>query len=249
MASPPKRLGLPWRYAIGCIDNLDLILRAEVIWSKPTGSPNRSPTACVGAMNSGSCSRRNPLLRGRRRDSGTIAPGTAERLRRATAFGRLTPRAVEGELHAADGGPTSTNPLGPGLRLDDPHPNPSKVPDWLGVDHFAAYPQEWPRRIILGWSPSGICRTGTAASGGEGVRRRPRVGGRSPNNDDNNAKVTARMPVGGRRATITGYACDCPTPPHHPPAVVLDPFGHRHHRNGRPRLLGRYPVPTSQPIT
>ncbi len=34
---------------------------------------------------------------------------------------------------------------------------PLKVPDWLGVDHFAAYPQEWPRRIILGWSPSGIC--------------------------------------------------------------------------------------------
>ncbi|MEK9724720.1 MAG: site-specific DNA-methyltransferase, partial [Rhodospirillaceae bacterium] len=32
-------MGLPWRYAIGCIDNLGLILRAEVVWSKPNGLP------------------------------------------------------------------------------------------------------------------------------------------------------------------------------------------------------------------
>jgi len=30
---------------------------------------------------------------------------------------------------------------------------PLKVPDDLGVDHFAAFPQEWPRRLILGWCP------------------------------------------------------------------------------------------------
>lgn len=31
------------------------------------------------------------------------------------------------------------------------------------VDHFAAFPTEWPRRIILGWAPNGICtvRQGT----------------------------------------------------------------------------------------
>ena len=33
---PAKSLmGLPWRYAIGCIDQLGLILRAEIVWSKP----------------------------------------------------------------------------------------------------------------------------------------------------------------------------------------------------------------------
>jgi hypothetical protein len=32
-------LGLPWRYAIGCMDRLGLILRAEVIWAKPNGLP------------------------------------------------------------------------------------------------------------------------------------------------------------------------------------------------------------------
>lgn len=34
---------------------------------------------------------------------------------------------------------------------------PLRVPDRLGVDHFAAFPTEWPRRLILGWSPPGIC--------------------------------------------------------------------------------------------
>lgn len=32
-------LGVPWRYAIRCIDDLGLILRAEVVWSKPNGLP------------------------------------------------------------------------------------------------------------------------------------------------------------------------------------------------------------------
>jgi hypothetical protein len=32
---------------------------------------------------------------------------------------------------------------------------PLTVPDHLGVDHFAAFPPELIRRIILGWSPRG----------------------------------------------------------------------------------------------
>lgn len=30
---------------------------------------------------------------------------------------------------------------------------PLKVPLELGVDHFAAFPMEWPRRIITAWCP------------------------------------------------------------------------------------------------
>jgi DNA modification methylase len=38
--APPKSLmGLPWRYAIGCMDRLGLILRAEIIWEKVNGLP------------------------------------------------------------------------------------------------------------------------------------------------------------------------------------------------------------------
>lgn len=37
---PNKTLvGIPWRYALRCIDELGLILRAEVIWAKPNGMP------------------------------------------------------------------------------------------------------------------------------------------------------------------------------------------------------------------
>ena len=32
-------LGLPWRYATACCDQLGLILRAEIIWAKPNGLP------------------------------------------------------------------------------------------------------------------------------------------------------------------------------------------------------------------
>ena len=40
---PPVRslAGLPWRYAFGCTDRLGLVLRAEVVWEKATGLPER----------------------------------------------------------------------------------------------------------------------------------------------------------------------------------------------------------------
>src|SRR5699024_8495545 len=61
------------------------------------------------------------------------------------------------------------NPLGklPGSVWTIPT-EPLRVPEELGIDHFAAFPTEWPRRIIQGWSPEHIC---TAC--GEG--RRPVV--------------------------------------------------------------------------
>ncbi len=36
---PKSLIGLPWRYALACVDDLGLILRAEVIWSKPNAMP------------------------------------------------------------------------------------------------------------------------------------------------------------------------------------------------------------------
>src|SRR5262249_21033560 len=63
------------------------------------------------------------------------------------------------------------NPLGklPGSVWSIPS-EPLQVPPHLGVDHFAAYPTGWPERLILGWSPSGIC-----VGCGEG--RRPVIAG------------------------------------------------------------------------
>ena len=64
------------------------------------------------------------------------------------------------------------NPLGklPGSVWEIPS-QPLSVPAHLGVDHFAAFPMELPRRVILGWSPPGVCTEcgeGTAPGHGEG---------------------------------------------------------------------------------
>lgn len=140
------------------------------------------------------------------------------------------------------------NPLGklPGSVWTIPS-EPLKVPDWLGVDHFAAFPQEWPRRIILGWSPSGIC-----VECGQG--RRPVVEKalehvnhsalKSATADGGAARAMTNVKnVARESATITGYACDCdqPTAPTRP-AVVLDPFGGTGTVAMVARALGRFGV-------
>ena len=128
---------------------------------------------------------------------------------------------------------------------------PLRVPDWLGVDHFAAFPQELPRRLILGWSPPGIC---TAC--GEGRRpivEREKVGGRIRTHADTPAIGAGRKPSGHMapgalskfttEATITGYACACPdTSAPTRPSVILDPFGGTGTVAMVARALGRYPV-------
>ena len=39
-------LGLPWRYALACMDELGLILRRDIIWSKPNGLPESVTDRC-----------------------------------------------------------------------------------------------------------------------------------------------------------------------------------------------------------
>lgn len=160
---PTKSLmGIPWRYAIRCIDELGLILRAEVIWSKPNGLPE-SVTDRVrrshetwfhftvrpryfSAVDEIREPHKYPDDTRHLRNIGTdYAPG---------ASGYIN-------------GPA--NPLGklPGS-VWTIATEPLTVPESLGIDHFAAFPSEWPRRIITGWSPREVC---TAC--GEG--RRPVV--------------------------------------------------------------------------
>lgn len=226
-------VGLPWRYALRCIDDLGLILRAEVIWAKPNGLPE-SVTDRV---------RRSHetwfhLVKQPRYFSAVdeIREQHAEPNGRP-GYGRKRPPAPGGNRgphvgrlsHAAhrDMGQSDLGKL-PGSVWEIPT-EPLIVPEHLGVDHFAAFPTEWPRRIILGWSPSGIC---TAC--GEG--RRPV--GTSTLTVDRGGRQTQRgvSAVGGgangqtlgreRFVTLTGEACACPdtTAPIRP-AVVVDPCG------------------------
>ncbi len=180
--APAKSLiGVPWRYAIRCIDDLGLILRAEVIWSKRNGLPEsvkdrvrrsheqwfhftlepryfsavdaiREPHAPSTLARTGS--RRSNV----RAASGSGASGSANQ----------AGKTYQDALH----------PLGklPGSVWTIPT-QPLKVPADLGVDHFAAFPMEWPTRIIAAWSPPGgvvldpFGGTGTTAMCAEALGR------------------------------------------------------------------------------
>jgi DNA modification methylase len=224
--APPKSLiGVPWRYAIRCIDDLGLILRAEVIWSKPNGLPE-SVTDRVRRSHetwfhftkmpryySAVDEIREPL----------VYPADGDRAR----AGKRALGVIDGQ--GAAGNTSGSNPLGklPGSVWTIPT-QPLTVPASLGIDHFAAFPMEWPRRIIRGWSPAGVC-----VACGEG--RRPVVDKTTTGKDNSYAPDRARSTVDVKTwkamkaehpDTITGYACDCPdTTAPTTPGVVLDPFG------------------------
>jgi hypothetical protein len=227
--APAKSLrGLPWRYTIRCIDDLGLILRAEVIWSKPNGLPEsvtdrvrRSHEQWFHLVKSPRYFSAVDAIREEHTGPWNCGPGAG----RKAAAGRL-------------------DTLNAGLSTSGPHPlgklpgsvwtvatQPLTVPAELGVDHFAAFPMEWPRRIVLGWSPAGIC---TAC--GEGRRPAASVGEHQQAGHGGNYAATAygagNHGTGGSTLrtialrTITGEACACPdTSAPTRPSVVVDPFG------------------------
>jgi DNA modification methylase len=154
-ARPKSLLGLPWRYALGCIDDLGLILRAEIVWSKPNGLPES-----VRDRVRRSHEQWFHLVKEPRYFAGVDevrephvvpfhAPGNKSFAKERNDGDRLT------EVWG--------NPLGklPGSVWTIPT-EPLAIPEWAKEkldlpDHFAAFPTEWPRRFVLGWSPSGIC--------------------------------------------------------------------------------------------
>lgn len=219
--------GLPWRYALLCIDDLGLILRAEVIWAKPNGMPESVTDRVRRAHEHWFHFVKQPRYyaavdeireahTGQDRGRGTGGYGGANGLR---PHGFTSMRHQLGKL--------------PGSVWEVPT-QPLKVPAHLDVDHFAAFPMEFPRRIILGWSPPAICtrcRQGRRplvektylASAEDRKRRMGKVG--TPDTTGLNPQGNGS---GGRdmRATITGYACACPDATAATvPAIVLDPFG------------------------
>lgn len=227
-------LGIPWRYALACIDDLGLILRAEVIWSKPNGLPE-SVTDRVRRSHE-------------QWFHFTLQPryfSAVDHIREAHAevsLKRAMPhRANVGRAHEGTHEIAMTkacNPLGklPGS-VWEIATQPLRVPDDLGIDHFAAFPMEWPRRIIQGWSPSGVCvacsegrrplversRQANLVSGRTDLHRGPGSQANNPTAPKAGVWVNGAPPTD---VTITGEVCACLEPTAATtPAVVLDPFG------------------------
>jgi DNA modification methylase len=145
--------------------------------------------------------------------------------------------------------PYADNPLGklPGS-VWEVATEPLRVPDWVGVDHFAAFPTEWPRRLILGWSPSGVCTVcgeGRRPVTERGSMERHNNGKHGPTGlapDNNHGKGASTLDI-IPDWRITGEACACPTPDAPTrPAVVLDPFGGTGTTAMVARSLGRFGV-------
>ena len=253
--APKTLLGLPWRYAIGCIDQLDLILRAEVIWSKPNGLPESVTDRVRRSHEQWFHFTKEPRYFAAVDEVREPQTGTSHYGRKdggAPPEGRLVKMVGTGERGGVlrSTNPEMFNPLGklPGSVWTIPS-EPLKVPDHIGVDHFAAFPQEWPRRIILGWSPSGTC-----VECGQG--RRPvvakeaapdlawrEVQGRKRDGTNGLGGSTLGVPALDRATRVTGYACACPEPTAPTrPAVVLDPFGGTGTTAMVARALGRFGV-------
>lgn len=149
--APYKSLiGVPWRYAIRCIDELGLILRAEVIWSKPNGLPESVTDRVRRSHEVWFHFTKSPRYFSavdEIREAYTAPPAKAQTSKATLAGAHRNPTTLlDHDLEH--------NPLGklPGS-VWTIATQPLTVPAELGIDHFAAFPMEWPRRIIRGWSP------------------------------------------------------------------------------------------------
>jgi DNA modification methylase len=247
--APAKSLMLlPERYRIGAVDQLGLIARAVIVWDKPNGLPesvtDRVRRSHEDWVHLTKAPRYYAAVDEIREPQVTLADG-----------GRTTPNrsSDDGTSHRSFKGHEYNNPLGklPGSVWRVPS-EPLQVPDHVGVDHYAAYPQEWPRRIILGWTPPGYCLEC-------GQARTPvvdkQLDSRAVHSHSETNKSMARLAagqghtgagmavMGATTATITGYSCACP-PPNAPtrPAIVLDPFAGTGTTLMVARALGRHGI-------
>lgn len=158
MARRKSLLGLPWRFALACIDNLDLILRAELIWSKTNGLPEGSVRDRVYRTHEQWFHLTKEATYFESTDEVRVPhdPWTIKAYEYEKAGYE---RKQNGDR--VDGGgfskPPTANPLGkmPGS-VWEVTSDPLRVPDYLGFeDHFAPFPQEFPRKMISGWCPAG----------------------------------------------------------------------------------------------
>ena len=155
-------LGLPWRYALACTDQLGLILRRDIIWAKPNGLPESVTDRCRSSHEYVFHFTRLPRYYAAVDEirEPHMWPGKSPGESSKKGDKALGPQSRNGhsqwERTREQRDATSHHPLGklPGSVWGIPS-QPLTVPASLGIDHFAAFPVDLPRRIIAGWSPPG----------------------------------------------------------------------------------------------
>lgn len=158
---PSKSLvGLPWRYAIACVDQLGLILRAEIIWDKanhvPDSRPDRVQRTHEHIFHLVKQPKYYAALDKVRRRAKTSDERTAAS-RRSTIKSRALRNEQGIQSGAAGASFNSPNGTIPGsvwhisgdpLRLT---PDERRIYDL--PQHQAPFPTTIPQRCILGWCP------------------------------------------------------------------------------------------------
>lgn len=157
-------MNLPARYAIGCTDGMadpdgvGWVQRAEIIWSKPNGMPESVTDRVRRCHEHWFHLTKEGTYYGEMQD--LRRPHSEVSLRRAEPH-RADPGRAHREGKVEGAGPPQSFRLAQMNHPDGALPGsvwsiatqPLKVPDWLEVDHFAAFPTEWPRRLISAWCP------------------------------------------------------------------------------------------------
>lgn len=211
---------LPERYRVGCVDRLGLIARAVIVWQKPNGLPESVTDRVRRSHEDWVHLTKQPRYYSAVDE---VREPHAQSTHARALYGHQQewPEPYVGVDKARTGlAAVPPNPLGklPGSVWSIPS-EPLRLPEHLGVDHYAAFPSEWPRRLILGWSPPGICLD--CGQGRVPVverDRRPHWAGGSYHSHRNGGGAEAN--VGDQKmettATILGYACSCTPYTDHP---------------------------------
>jgi len=228
---PKSLMLLPERYRIGCVDRLGLIARAVIIWHKQNGLPEsvtdrvrRSHEDWIHLVKQPRYYAAVDEIR-EPHTGGSHSPGNGASRRWLSSNGGTNHRAVD--THPADFNPLGKPPGSVWTVLTEPLRIPDHVSHALccagrkregctaGVEHFAAFPTEWPRRLILGWSPPGICLD--CGQGRRPVVDKPGLFGgdtrRRSTLDGGSAKWAHRIAQPDR---ILGYFCACTPYTDHP---------------------------------
>lgn len=206
---------IPQRYAIGCLDGLadpegiGWVVRQEMIWAKLNGLPESVRDRVRDSH--------EPFWHLTKEEQYYSAVDEIREPHRSEP-GRRGGKALAGQRAIKELGPNSGayNPLGalPGSVWPIAS-EPLSIPEHLGIDHFAAFPSEWPRLLILGWSPPAIClecgkgRWPVLSVQQEQLRPGDEAGRAALNGDaahgaDRRAGTHVR-----NRSEIIGYACSC----------------------------------------
>jgi DNA modification methylase len=234
-STPKSLMGIPWRYAIRCHDELGLAIRAEIIWHKPNAVPesvrDRVARRHEHWFHFTKTEKYFSAIDEIREPHKTTQSDTARRgpsgMNRSTSVGRRHDdgRSVGNFAHSALGRlPGSVWTI---------NTRPLRIPDDLGISHYAAFPTSLPALIIRGWSPIGLCTRCLSP-------RSPIVERHTTGRDNNRAaQELGRSIVGSRIDSVTwtkmkeanpdriiGYGCECPSADAPTTrAIVLDPFG------------------------